>query len=278
MRLGVRTLLVVQLAAAPAFGGGILISDGDAVLTRYAPFDTTPAADFTGVSATGSQDHLLEFGWWYRLAGDTEETEFGDPSTVDAETDSSVISWSSLGGGTFKATEYVAVADDGSSGSPGDGGAVRLILTVENLTEAPITVQIFHMLDLDLNGPSGDSASIYAWEPLRIIRVVDAGGIVAQYVASNTASFAVLPAGAGDVGAVLTDASVTNFGNTGLPFSAGDFTGGYQFPVDVAPFDQTSVLLYFGVNWTYLLCGESAGVFCDGFELGTPAVWSGIVP
>ena len=39
----------------------------------------------------------------------------------------------------------------------------------------------------------------------------------------------VRPFGATDIGAVLADALVTNFDNTGLPFGPGDFTGGFQW-------------------------------------------------
>ena len=61
--------LLALACAGSAFAQGT-ITDGAATFVRTAtPFDSTPTGNFTGVSATTTQDRLFETGWFFRVAG-----------------------------------------------------------------------------------------------------------------------------------------------------------------------------------------------------------------
>jgi len=210
-----------------AFAQGSIL-DGDAEFERTgSAFDTTPTANFFGVSSNVNQDHLFEFGWWYRVSGDTSESVLGVPNSENYVGDMSTITWNDVGNrGLFSAQEIATVTDTGL------GGNVIVTMTITNLAEIPLTIALFNMVDIDLNGTAGnDSATLLA---ANLIGVTDPSGNTAQYQGAGAAAYLVRPFGGTDVGAVLSDVNVDNFDNSGLPFGPGDFTAGYQWNFVVA--------------------------------------------
>lgn len=97
-----------------------------------------------------------------------------------------------------------------------------------------ITLHLFHFVDFDVNGTAaGDSATLVSANIC--IRIDDATAGQCEYRAPAANAYLVLAFGATtDVAAQLCNATVTNFGNTGLPFGSGDFTGGFQFTLQLA--------------------------------------------
>jgi hypothetical protein len=229
-------LVLVLASAGSAFAQGT-ITNGNANFVRT-DFDTTPAANFTGVSATLTQDHLFEIGWWFRVAGGTQETNFGPPGAQNYTGDTSTLNWTGLGGGAFDAVETAVVLDTGNAP---ESGHVTVTLVVTNTSGAPLDLNVFAMADVDLNGSTNDSATLA--NPNNYIQITDPSGNTAEFRGPVTvdpapSAFLVRPFGATSVRTVLNDTAVTDFDNTGLPFGPGDISLGFQWaagtPISIA--------------------------------------------
>lgn len=224
------SLAVMALAPQIVLAQGT-ITDAPATFV-VTDFDTSPSANFTGVSATLAQDHLFEQGFWFRIEGDAAETILGAPDggTQVYSGNVATMSWANVGGRGFAAAQRITVWN---GGGPSGFAEMKLTLTNSSATN-PLRIHVFHMADIDLAGAGSDSATLVAGTSH--IAVTDPSGNRAEYRAPGASAFLVRPFGATDVGAVLSDAAVTNFDNTGLPFGPGDFTAGFQWnPVVIPP-------------------------------------------
>ena len=277
MRRTLQLCLTLSLAAtAPVLAQGT-ITDAPVGFVRGAtPWDTTPTANLVGVSATLTDDHLFETGWWFRVATDTQETAFPVPDTQSYVANVSDIGWNDVAGrGIFSAREVTQVFNTGPNyGFP--SGYVQIQLQITNLNPVdPLEIEIFHFADLDLAGSSMDSAAWTELTPLSILALTDPSGNKAQYVTfPNATAFMVRPFGATtDVAGLLSDASVTNFDNSGVPFGPGDFTGGWQFSLSIPPAGNSVVMALLMVNASGY-CYSLQGIFCDGFRSEDLYFWS----
>lgn len=272
-------LLLALTAAAPTLAQGTITS-GDAVFVRGAtPWDSSPAADLRGVSPPLTRDHLFEAGWWFRVAGDTREFSFPAPDNQSYVGDLSQIGWSDVAGrGLFSAQESTQVVDSRPSYGRASG-YVRMNMVITNLSgSSPLEIELFHFADIDVDGFGSDSAHLVEWSPAGNIHLTDPSGNFAQYLAAGGwAGYMVTPFGANDVAEQLSDASITDFGNTGLPFAAADFVGGWQYSLTIPPGQTDSVQVYLMVNASGN-CLSLFGVFCDGFPSGDTTVWSLAAP
>lgn len=258
------------------------IVDGTAKFRRStSAWDTSPSGDFVGVSATLTQDHLFEAGWWYRVAGDPAEKFFPVPDSASYIGPSSLLQWADVDArGLFGAQEQSSVIDTtGFTGGP--SGYVSQVLIIQNLSAVdPLSIEIFHMADLDLAGAGSDSADFTEFRPLTILDLTDPSGNFGNYLVNPTpiagsefAGFLVRPFGATDVGTVLSDAAVTDFDSTTVPFGPGDFTGGFQTSMTIPPSGMGGAVVLMMVNVSGH-CNQLTGVFCDGFEWGDESIWS----
>lgn len=255
------------------------ISDGDAYFTRGSnPFSNNPLADLRGVSQSFlPREHLFQTGWAFRVAGDTQETFFPNTSSPPSfGGNSSVANWADVGGrGLFSAQESAFIHEVGS------GAYVQMTMAVTNLSNSqPLTLDVFHMADLDVGGGgAGDSARLGAWTPSRLISISDSNGEFAEYIATPAAtSYLVRTFGGDSVWSHLAiDTNVDNFADSGLPFGPADFTGGYQFPLVLAPSQTKQATVFLSVNQT-LQCDKLEGILCDGFETGNFMIWSSTAP
>lgn len=222
-RTFVLVALVLSLGAIPAWSQGTITQAPATFVRGTSPWDTSPAADFTGVDMTLAQDHVYEFGWAFRVSGDTQETFFPTPTSQNYTGDTSTIDWSDVAArGLFSAREVAQVFS-----TVGPSGYVTVTMTLTNISGAPVAITVFSMLDIDLAGSTNDSATLIA--PNYHLALTDPSGNTAEYRGLGASAFLVRPFGASDLGAVLSDAAVTNFDSTGLPFGPGDFTGGFQW-------------------------------------------------
>jgi hypothetical protein len=281
MRIRFEVLLVlVALAASPAFAQGVTTA-GDVTFRRTAtPFDATPTADLVGVGAAPADDFLFETGWWFRVAGDTQEHPLPPPDAQNYVGNESLIQWHDVAGrGLFSATEITILLDLAPEVG-GPAGFAQMSLTVENLSAvAPLSLEIFHVADFDVRtGFGDDSARLAQWSPNGLIELSDPGSQRAAYSASpDWTGYLVAPFGAGDVPAVLSDAALTEFENTGLPFGPADFTGGWQFSLLLPPNGSETVTALLLVNASFY-CNFSTGLFCDGFESAGTSIWNAVTP
>jgi hypothetical protein len=215
---------VLGLHAVDGRGQGS-ISNGNATFALTGtPFDTTPSASFTGVSTGGATaNQLFEFGWWFRLPGDTAEAFFPAPTTQSYTGNTATISWANVSGRNFAAQQVIQV-----TGGGGIIGTVTSDMTITNNAAAPVVFNIFVMADVDLQPTAGnDSAASTDPNGIRLTHVSNTDFI--EFRGVGASNYLVRPFGATDVGAVLTNAVVDNFGSTGIPFGPGDFTGGFQW-------------------------------------------------
>lgn len=228
------------------------ITDDEASFVRGpSAWDGSPDGNFTGVSPTLTQDHLYETGWAFRVMGNVQETFFPAPDTQNYNSPQSVHTWNSLAGALFSAVETSVVTDlDGTLG-PTPSGSVTMTMTITNLSPIDsLTLDLFHMADFDAPPSAGDdSALLLAGPSSPVIRINDAASNFAVYTGDDADAYLVRPFGATDIGAVLGNAMVDEFGNTGLPFGPGDFTGGVQWNDRVIPpSGSASFTVRFAVN------------------------------
>lgn len=199
-------------------------------------YDTSQASNFTGV---GTGDYLFEDGWWFRVAGDTQEFFFPVPDTTTCAGAAGTITWTNVSTRGFSATNTLAIT------SPGAGmGEVILTMAITNLSATtPLVISLFHGADFDVNGTAGtDNATLLAANTH--IQIADTTAGVAEQRAFGPAAdaFLVRPfAAATDVFGVLADATVTNFDNTTLPLTNMDYTGAFQWNLDIPPSGTRSV-------------------------------------
>lgn len=244
-----RLLALLPCAVAALVGATVAqaqgtITDAPVNFVRGAsPWDSSPAADFNGVSATLAQDHLFETGWAFRVAGDAQETFFPTPTAQNYTGNTSTNDWTDVAArGLFDAQERSRVKNVG-----GPSGYVTMTMKITNLSGVnPLSIEIFHMADLDLAGAGSDSAALLYRN--NHMRLTDPSGNVAEYKGVGAKAYLVRPFGATDLGAVLSDASVTNFDNSGLPFGPADFTGGFQWSLTIPPGASRSVTAMIAVN------------------------------
>ena len=251
--------LVIALSALPAGAQGTIIDAPATFVLNAGAFSASPSANFTGVSATLTQDHVFESGWWFRVSGDTQETFFPVPTTQNYVGNTATIDWTDVGGRQLFSAQLVwQVTNTG-----GPSGYVTGTMTITNIGSlgAPLLIDIFHMLDFDLAGAGSDSATLVTAN--NHIALTDPSLNTAEYRGLLANAFQVAPFGATDIGAVLSNAVVDNFANTGLPFGPGDFTGGFQWTTVTIPVaGSQAYTVVFSVN-TGALPVELSGFSVD---------------
>lgn len=234
--------------AAPAWSIGT-VSDGGVTFGYNVDFNTssgnTVNADFTGASPG---DQLYESWWFFRVNGETQETALGTPDAEDYSLYGGTtgrLTWNDPGGsGDFSAFLDFNVIET----APGEG-VVFQNLVIVNTGATDLDIDIFHYTDLDLSGTwRRDSAALQA-NPDGIEMLISDGatGATAPFIGYDADAYQVTTWRAllND----LTDTSVTNLDNSGLPFNGtgtADFTGGFQWTQTVAPGTYERFLVQFG--------------------------------
>lgn len=217
------------IAASASFGQagtGFTITHGDAVF-RQADGPTSgtgtgvTSSDFRVTGAAGT-DNLFQNWWWFRVDGQTRETAFFNQvgATVVAG-NTATQNWNF---GQFTAALTYTVTDTGTA-----SGRVDEVLVITNTSTAgPLILNLMNYTDYDLNGTSGtDNAVLLGGSTIRVTDGVNADfeGIGAN-VGYRVGAFSSTRLG-------LSDALVDNAANTGLPFGPGDFSGFWQWRLDI---------------------------------------------
>lgn len=234
--------LALLACASTAFAQGTVTSGTANYVVGASHWDTSPDANFTGV---GTGDQLFESGWWFRIQGDTQETVFTVPTAQNYTGNTATLTWTDLGGRSLGIAKSIVLTSAGAG--QGEAGTT---IAVTNNGAAAITLHLFNMIDLDVNGTAGtDNATLV--QPNNYIRVVDATAGQCEYRAPGAVAYQALPFNAtADVAAQLSNTTVTDFPNTGLPFGPGDFTGGFQWTLQLAPGATGTVQLFVACNTT----------------------------
>lgn len=236
-------VLFALLGSSCAFAQGTLTDGAATYILNGTPFDATPTGNFTGVSATGTQDHLFETGWYFRVSGDTREFFFPVPTTQNYAGNTSTLDWTDVSArGLFSARQVATVTNFN-----GPSGRVEQTMTITNLSQVnPLVIDIFHMLDYDLQPTAGNDSATQIGTTR--IGLTDPGGVAGEYVGIGANAFMVRAFGGTDLGAVLDDTTVTNLDNSGLPFGPGDYTSAMQWTRTIAPAGSASFVIQFAIN------------------------------
>jgi len=229
-RVRVITLLLFLLCGAQVVMAQGLISQGAASWAVGADhFDGTPEADLVGINPVPLADHVAQSGWFYRVSGDAAESFMPVPDVQSYVANAVTLDWINVNGQGFDATEIQSLTNIGN------GFRLQLTFRVRNSSGASMTLDLFHALDMDLNGTAGDDAGVLAVANSEIT-ISDGGTITGRYRAVGNTNYVVRAAGGGtDAIGLLNDGDVDNYDNTGLPFVAGDVTMGFQWAGLVIP-------------------------------------------
>ena len=229
------SLVAVQSAFAQA-GTGFTISQGDVFFTQANSPTLGTATSVSGgnfrVNGAAGTDHLFENWWWFRVDGvDTREFAFNNATGTSAAGNSATTNWTFA---NFSASLNYLVTDTGVN-----TGQVLQTMTVTNTTAQSIVLNLFNYTDYDVNATAGlDSAvSLGAGQ----IKVTDSANPAWDLRFNASAPNAFQVTSFATLRGLLTNTAINNLDSTGLPFGPGDFTGGYQWTLQMAPGQQMTV-------------------------------------
>lgn len=253
--VGSGSLLAMAGAAFAQPGTGGSISDGNAAFTQgdapTAVSSTGPLAQFQ-VGGSGNPNHLFQSWWWGRAVGvNTRENALANASGATWGGSQGRIDYPG------SASNIQVVQTSRVVGFGSVGGALFEGLTIVNTTPIPLTLELFHYLDLDLAGSSGGDSAVLSGP--NHIRVTD-GDWTADYEGSGRYQVGTFPS----VRTLLTNTSIDNFSNAGLPFAAGDWSGGFQWTVTLAPGQATSI----GASVTIVPAPAAGALLAFGLAAG----------
>ncbi|MEO6323899.1 MAG: hypothetical protein ABIT01_11975 [Thermoanaerobaculia bacterium] len=231
------TLTVFMPTSAQAQICTLTASAASYVIPAASHYDGTQTSNLTGV---GTGDYLFEDGWWFRVAGDTQEFFFPVPNTTTCAAAAGTITWTDVSArGLFSATNTLSLTS-----AAANTGELILTMSITNLsTVNPLVISLFHGADFDVNGTAGtDNATLL--NANNYMRITDTTAGAAEYRAFNPPAnaFLVRPfAATTDVFGVLGNAVIDNFDNTTLPTANFDFTGAFQWDLTIPATGTASV-------------------------------------
>ena len=245
--LALAVLLVCPAPVAMAIG---TVSDGGVSFGYPTNFTTvagnTVNADFTGAAAG---DQLFESWWFFRTAADTQEFAFGLPDAEDYTLNSGTtgrLDWNDPGGlGLFSAALAFEVIETGTN-----QGVVFQSMTITNTGPAPLVIDLFHYIDLDLSGTFGNDQASFVANPDGIEMLITDRDSSAPLIGYDADAYQVTTYG--DRAALrnlLTDGNADDLDNSGLDFGGrrgADFTGALQWSVTIDSGEFQSFLTQFG--------------------------------
>lgn len=230
---------LLVFTGSPVEGQLCTLTAGGATYTIPAAshYDVSQTSNLTGV---GTGDYVFEDGWWFRVSGDTQESFFPAPNTTTCAGAAGTITWTDVSArGLFSASHALAL----TSAAAGSGELIQT-MTITNLSAVnPLTIELFHGVDFDVNGSAGtDSGTLTS--PNTFITFTDATAGLAEYHAFNPSAtaFMVRPfAATTDVFGLLGNAVVDNLDNSGLPATNIDVTSAFQWSLVIQPSASASV-------------------------------------
>lgn len=266
------TLPAAIAAIAAVLPAQFTITDGNTVYQSGAlsAASEAPRAMLYRTDGLGT-NHGFEQWWHFRIAGDTREFAFKNigPVTEGVTTGNTHIDrdFEDVDGrGLLRARMDVDCYDAGPA-----SGVVMNRLTLVNVTAAPITVDLFHYVDIDLAGSSGDDQVSGSTGSHRI---TDLSGTSVEVRAqgADASEVAAYPA----LRNRLTDAALDNLTTPSLPFS-GDYTGLFQWSSrTLQPGEWRTFTVLFAAD-TVATCPPSVENYGAGSS-ATPEIYVETVP
>ncbi len=231
----VALVLGVSTASFGQVGTGFTITDGDVVFSQVNSPTVGTVGSVSGanmrVNGPAGQDNLFENWWWFRQAGvDTREFAFNSAvGTVVGPANTAVTTWNFA---NFAATLTYVANDTGAL-----AGQVTETMIVRNTTPEPITLNLYNYVDFDANATAATDSAVLVGTDL--MRITD-GPATAQFEGVARTNYQVTAFAT--LRGLLTNAVVNDLNNTGLPFGPGDFTGAFQWTLQLAPNQPVTVV------------------------------------
>jgi hypothetical protein len=222
------------------------ISNNGATYTQASiPNSATGTAFLADFRPNGgaTTDHLFENWWFYRVSGDSSETRFHSalPNFSQVNGGDTLTYRFQDAAGRFNATLIYQITGQG-----GGNAFVTQNMTIQNLTAAPLEINLFHYADLDLAGTFNNDSVTGGFSGLDGELIITDGGTTGYFSAVAPTAFQVT--GYPVLLSLLFDAAVTNLNNTGSPTSNFDFTAAYQWTRTVQVDGQITVSSVLGIG------------------------------
>jgi hypothetical protein len=222
------------------------------------PTSTSSATGSGVLRATSTGDHLYQNWWYYRVAGDSREYAFHTGSgsgyvqlPAPPRNHRRVLLWTNVDGRGFSGSLTYEVFSTG-----GNRGVLTETMRVDNQGSTPLTLNLFHYLDLDLCGTTSNGAQFAAGGPRQLRVTAGSCGTSAFYLGCNADNYEV--AAFSGLRGRLLDASVNDLQNSGVPFGPGDWTGAWQWQDRVIPpSGSLAVTVSIGIDFQLWTCGTA---------------------
>lgn len=232
-----RSLIALAFFAVATVGmAQVMITDGTSSFGWSSNANLTGAAVRTGsgggtgntYTVNGSSDQAFQEWWWYRVNG-VNSREFA----LSNQSAAPVISGNNMILAYREPEGFTSTLHYTINNTPG-GALVTGTNFIKNEGNVALSLSLFNYIDYDIGGTAtGDRATMLSPNPATRWAIFDPAVLInAEYRAIDASNYQVtaFPVLRGS----LTDTGVTTLNNTGLPFGAGDFTGGleWQFTLD----------------------------------------------
>ncbi len=261
-----RSRFVSFVVAAGACAGAAhaqTITDGNSTFSLTAA-NTAGALVRTGtgggtggtfVAGGDTSDHLFQHWWWYRVNGvNTREFALSNRTAVNASGNRVTLDYAEPEGVNFRVIYQLT---DGADAPASANVAASVEIT--NVSSGPISLAVMGYLDYDLEATLADSATLL--EPGRI-QINDSTPFFGQFMASGANAYRVSAFSVAR--ATLTDGDIDDADNSGLPFAAADFSGLWQWNVQLPAGGSTTIRSAFSLNTTAVPEGAVSG--CDDID------------
>lgn len=263
-------LIAFGVAAASASFSQALITSG----TSSYGWTSTTDANISGATirtgtggggsvvytASGSADQMFQNWWWYRVNGvNSREFALSTLSSKTVSGNSMTLNYLEPEGFTAR-VEYT-ITEQSYGTLVTKTAFIRNVLT----SGASLDMAFYDYFDFDLLPTSStNSATLISDNPAIRMRITPATGpIFAEYRAIDGQAYQV---GAfSGLRTLLTNATIDNLNNTGLPFGPGDFSGANEWNFVLRPGEQIAVQTSLLLNpvpepGTFLAIGAGMGL------------------
>lgn len=192
---------------------------------------------------TSTPDHLFSDWWWYRTNTDTRENAINSAQSRTLIGTNIAEYGYNLSSGLTGTLRYEVT---GQPNSIANAVRVDQSWTIRNPSSVDVELNMFHYIDWDLSGTTSDTATLTTPNERMLVR--DAGGTQkgADWWGVGANAYQVTPFAT--VRGLLTNTTIDNLNNTGLPFGPGDFTGAFQWRMIVPAGGQVSIFSSYALN------------------------------
>lgn len=237
---------LVAATGASAQNTGIVLTDGTATY-RIGGVGGTIATSNTATTAPsmdlfltgGGSDNLFNDWWWFRVGGDNREFNIANATSQTPMGSNGVSYGYDIGGGLIGSLSY-------SLTQPAAGSArIDQRWRIANPTSSTVFLSLFHYVDFDLSGSTQNTASLTTANERMSVQNPTTG-TTADWWGFGAGAYQVIDFP--NLRTLLTNSSIDDMNNTGLPFAVDDYTGAYQWRFEIAPGGSVQLLSSYGVD------------------------------